>query len=78
MWNWKKLITYTKKNCDVYGIDVSKTAIDKYKKNGLNGAVVNVQDGMPFKNNTFNIVFMSEVIEHIENTNLLLAEIKQF
>lgn len=62
---------------DVYGIDVSADAIKKSQKKGLKTKRVNVENGIPFENNSFDIVTCSEVIEHVYDTDFLIQEISR-
>mgnify|MGYP001323328728 CR=1 FL=1 len=73
----KNSLLIKKKNCIVYGVDLSVRAIEKYNKKGMNGRVADIQNGLPFGKSSFDVIFMSDVIEHIENTNFLLQEVRR-
>ncbi len=73
----KNSLLIKKKNCLVYGVDLSARAIEKYNKKGMNGRVADIQNGLPFEKSSFDVIFMSDVIEHIENTTFLLKEIRR-
>lgn len=62
----------------VYGIDVSKSAIEKAKKRIPKGHF-QVADAhkLPFTNNTFNAVFCLEVLEHVDYPDQVILEIKR-
>ena len=54
---------------DVFGIDVSAVAIEKLRAQGLEGSVVDIEaDPLPLPENTFDLVYASEVIEHCADT----------
>lgn len=58
----------TKQGCKVYSLDPSVAAIEKLRKIlGMDDltAKVGYSENIPFGDNTFNVVIMSEVIEHL-------------
>lgn len=61
----------------VTGVDLSPVAIEKFKAAGFDGEVCDVIEGLPFKDDTFDIVFSSEVIEHLADTDRFLNELKR-
>jgi len=62
------------KNIDLYGIDISKNAVDYCKKLGINADIGNV-DSMPYPDKTFDLVVMSLVIEHVIDQEKALNEV---
>ena len=64
------------KNNKVVGMELSEGAVKKAKKKGLNIKQGNVYK-IPFKDNTFEVVHFSEVVEHILDTNKALIEIQR-
>lgn len=56
------------------GIDISPFAVEMCKKRGINAEVLSVED-MNFKEETFNGIFCSHVLEHLENP---LEALKKF
>jgi 2-polyprenyl-3-methyl-5-hydroxy-6-metoxy-1,4-benzoquinol methylase len=60
---------------DVYGVDIAKRAIDRAKLNGIKAQVADLANRLPYKSNTFDVIIMCEVIEHIFDTDFLLNEI---
>lgn len=67
----------TKKN-QVVGVDISKAAIKEAKKVLDKGFVVDIEnEKLPFKNDYFDLIICSEVIEHIFNIESFLKEIKR-
>lgn len=63
---------------EVYGIDISESAIIKAKKRIKYGKfnVANAHN-LPFRNNFFDCVFCLEVLEHVENPKEVLKEIRR-
>lgn len=62
----------------VYGIDVSRQAVLMAKKRIKNGIfIVANAHKLPFKDNFFDGVFCLEVLEHVEEPNKVLKEIKR-
>jgi len=61
-----------------YGIDNDKELLEKAKEKGIITKKVNLEtDAFPFPNETFDLVFCGETIEHIYNTDFLLEEIRR-
>ncbi len=58
----------------VRGIDVSAEAIEKYNARGLDGQVMDVEVGLDFPDESFDVVFSSEVIEHLVHYQRMLQE----
>tara|TARA_B100001123_G_C15291794_1_gene1017721 strand:+ start:1531 stop:2274 length:744 start_codon:yes stop_codon:yes gene_type:complete len=65
------------KGYEIYGIDVSQIAIDKFNEKGFKGKIMDISQTLDFKENFFDVVFASEVIEHISYTEGFLKEIKR-
>lgn len=62
----------------MYGIDISKEAIEYAKKNykKISFKVARAEK-LPFRNDAFDFITCLEVMEHIENPTLVLKEIKR-
>ncbi len=71
------LLLASKGFSNVYGIDVSNEAISRCNKMGIKN--VSVMDGTKtsFRDNTFNIIVASDVLEHINDQNAALSEWKR-
>ena len=62
----------------VTGIDLSHVAIEKYRAKGFEGIVCDVEAGQtPFADNSFDLVYVSEIIEHCADTSTLLRELQR-
>lgn len=68
----------SKKVKKVYGLDYSKTNIEAVKKRY--GYIKNIDfvlgdaTNMPFKNNSFDVILATEIIEHIQDDNKFVKE----
>lgn len=61
-------------DAQVYGLDISSSSIKLAKKKGIIARKADINKGIPFKDNTFDLVFSNQVIEHIYNTDIFLKE----
>ena len=61
----------------ITGLDLSHLAIKKLIDNGHEGIVHDIAKGIPFEENSFELVFASEVIEHLDDIVDFLTEIKR-
>lgn len=61
----------------VSGIDISKEAVEKAKRMGLDAKVCSSEEKFPFKDETFDVVFWGDNIEHLFNPAACLREIKR-
>jgi 2-polyprenyl-3-methyl-5-hydroxy-6-metoxy-1,4-benzoquinol methylase len=58
----------------VVGLDLSPVAIEQFRANGFEGIVCDVANGVPLVDGSFDLVFTSEVIEHVADTGTFLSE----
>lgn len=61
----------------VVGIDISETAIQKFRARGFEGKICDIESGFDFPDAQFDVVFCSEVIEHMTSPELLVAEMSR-
>jgi len=58
----------------VYGVDISESAVDMARQRGIEAKVGDLDHGLPFSSDSFDVVLASEVIEHVLNVDLLMEE----
>lgn len=61
----------------VTGVDFSPVAIELTKKQGINSQVVDADEGLPFDDDTFGIIWAGDVIEHVFDPIFVLKEISR-
>lgn len=59
---------------EVVGLELSKAALRAYLDKGFEGLNADIETNLPFLDDVFDLIFASEVIEHIFNFELLLNE----
>jgi len=63
---------------EVFGVDVSETALDLARERGLKVERVNLEtDKLPFENKSLDVVTACEVIAHIYDTGHLFREVRR-
>jgi len=69
-----KVADFVKCN-DLFGVDIDETAIQKAKEKNVKAFKVNLDsDRLPFPDGAFDLVIMTEVIEHLVNGDAALQE----
>lgn len=66
-----------KEGNDVIGLEISKEGVKSCNNRGIKCLEQNLEKKFPFKENTFDVVFAGEIIEHVFDTDKLLQEIKR-
>jgi len=76
---FEKIIKKEKPKINLYGIDISKSAIKKIKQNSIGVFKIGSVLEIPFKQNFFDVVIALEVLEHIPATEIfsVYKEIKR-
>lgn len=64
-------------NAEVSGADINKKEICKLQKEGFNAKTADISKKIPFEDEKFDGVYCSHVLEHIENPDKMLSEIKR-
>ena len=59
----------------VAGVDISEHAIARYRESGFDGRTMDIESGLDFADESFDLVFCSEVIEHLVRPERLVAEV---
>lgn len=59
---------------EIYGLDLSEAAVELANEKGIKAKKADLNEGIPFKSNEFDLVFSNQVVEHILNTDLFLKE----
>lgn len=62
---------------DVSGIDISQAAVEKAKKRGIKAFIGSSEERFPFKDNSFDVVFWGDNIEHLFDPMFTAKEIKR-
>lgn len=65
------------KGHSVSGIDISETAVARFRACGFSGTVGDIIHGLPYEDGQFDIAFASEVIEHVSDTAKFLSEARR-
>lgn len=61
-------------NTKVFGLDTSKSNVIKANKRGIIATVGDASEKLPFSSETFDIILMGELIEHMFDPDFLLKE----
>lgn len=65
-----------KKWWNVFGADIS-SALNEAEKKGIKCIKFDFEKPFPFKNNSFDVVFAGEIIEHIFDTDFFVSELNR-
>ncbi len=65
------------KKCEVYGIDVANNSIKLARKRGIHAKVCDVTVRINFEDNMFDYIFAGEIIEHLQDTDFFMCEVKR-
>jgi len=60
--------------CEVYGLDISRSGIALAKERGIHAQLADLNEDLPYKDATFDIIFSDQLLEHIFRTDHLLDE----
>jgi 2-polyprenyl-3-methyl-5-hydroxy-6-metoxy-1,4-benzoquinol methylase len=58
----------------LHGVDLSEAGIERYRAAGFDGQVCDIERGLNYPDAAFDVVFCSEVIEHMTSPEILAAE----
>ena len=62
---------------EVIGIDVDRLALDDAARLGIETYWVNAEEGLPFEDETFDVVVAGELLEHVRDPAALVAEARR-
>jgi len=65
-----------KKNCRVFGIDISSLVINNLRRMGIEGEIADIESDDFNLNQKFDYLILSETLEHIRNPEDLIARLK--
>ncbi|MEM2888478.1 MAG: class I SAM-dependent methyltransferase [Candidatus Bathyarchaeia archaeon] len=62
----------------VWGVDISKLAIDKVKQKGFEGFALDIsRQKTPFPDNFFDVIYAGDVVEHLFDPDFMISEVKR-
>lgn len=64
-------------NNDVFGVDFSEYALKQGRARGMNCLISNLDDNLPFKNEQFDFVIATDILEHLFDPFLFLREVSR-
>ncbi len=71
----RQIIRQRIKNCQFYGVDISQKQLEKTKNIFSKSHKLNIDNQkLPFKNNFFDTVILSEILEHLFNPKFAIQE----
>ena len=70
-------LVLARKGHHVHGVDISEVAIQQYCRHGFDGRVADIEAGFDYGDASFDLVFCSEVIEHLTVPEVLASEINR-
>lgn len=65
------------RGCTVVGIDFSEVALEKARKKGITAKQANVDEGLPEPDNTYDVVWAGDIIEHVFDPMGLIKEVRR-
>ncbi len=63
------------KNVEIHGLEVVEERVEKAIKQGILAKVGRADEHFPFPNDEFEVIISNQVIEHLNNQDMFLAEI---
>jgi methionine biosynthesis protein MetW len=63
------------KNCKVSGIDLDENGIKEALRHKIKAVVGNVDDGLPYPDQSFDVVVCNEVLQYVNNPDLVVSEL---
>lgn len=63
------------KGCEVFGIDLDEIGVKEAKRRGVKAIILNIDDGLPFKNNEFDVVVCSDVLQYSNKPDFVVSQL---
>jgi|SRR3989344_2354128 len=60
-----------------YGVDISRKGTALAIRRGIESKVADIEEGIPFSNNMFDLIIANEIIEHLRNPDYFLEEVRR-
>jgi SAM-dependent methyltransferase len=73
-WDGETASYYAPDGLDIYGVELSLTAMKQANARGVRGMCCSLEDGLPVAGASFDLVSSNQVIEHLADTDTFLAE----
>lgn len=61
-------------DCELYGIDTSSSGVSLAKRRGIIAKIADLNEDLPYEDNTFDMIFSDQLLEHVYRTDHLLDE----
>lgn len=62
------------RNNKVIAVDISPKSVEKAVAKGIDARTCNITEGLPFPNESFDVVYMGDILEHLFDVEKALAE----
>lgn len=62
------------KNCTVYGIDLDPVGVAEARRRGVKARIVDADNGLPYKNKSFDVVIVCGLLELVRKPDFVVAE----
>lgn len=63
-----------KKHCTVFGVDLDAIAVNEAKRHGIKAQVLDVNGGLPFAKNSFDVAINCELLEFTHDPDFVVSE----
>ena len=63
------------KNCNVIGLDLDQVAVKESNRRGVMAKVWDIDDGLNYKKNSFDVVIFNEVLQYSKNPDFVISEL---
>lgn len=62
------------KKCRVYGVDLDEIAVKEAERHGIKSQVLDVDEGLPYKDKSFDIVVASDCLQYMKEPDFVISE----